>query len=112
MKAALLHLFLGPFPLHRDGVVRPVVRLSAEYTNTGLILLTEQLQESFVLWTHPVFHVSHWLYELVLGEPSSMGFQMLLTIGSQTHKAGFERFWPALPEANVTQDLLPGRRCE
>lgn len=88
----------------------PVVRLSTEHAHTGLILLTEQLQEPFVFRTHPVLHVCNRLYELVLGEPGGMRPQVLLAVGSQTHKAGFDRFWPAFPKAHITEDLLPGRR--
>lgn len=87
-----------------------MVCLSTEHTHTSLILLTEQLQEPFVLRTHPVLHVGYGLYQLVLGEPGGMRFQMLLAVGSQTHKAGFDRFWPAVPQADITEDLLPGRR--
>lgn len=106
------HLFLCPFSLHGDGVVRPVVRLRAEHAHTGLIPLTEQLQEPFVLRTHPVLHVGNGLYQLVLGEPGGMRRQVLLAVGSETHEAGFDRFWPAVPQADITEDFLPGRRRE
>lgn len=86
------HLFLGPFSLHRDGVVRPVVGLGAEDTHTGLIFLTEQLQESFVLRAHSVLHVGHRFHQLVLGEPGGVRFEMLLAVGGETHEARFDSF--------------------
>lgn len=89
------HLLLRPFSLHRNGIMRPVVGLSAEDAHAGLIFLTEELQETLVLGTHPVLHVGHRLYQLVLGEPGSVGFEMLITVRRQTHKAGFDGFWAA-----------------
>lgn len=101
------HLFLAPLSLHRDGVVCPVVRLSAEHTHTHLILFAEQLQEPFMLWTHPVLHVCNGLHYLVLGEPGRVRLQVLLAVRRQTHEAGFDRFGPALPKAHITKDFLP-----
>lgn len=89
-----------------------MVRLGAEHAHTGLVLLAEQLQESFVLRTHPVLHVGDRLNQLVLGEPGGMRSQVLLAVGGQTHEAGFDRFWPAFPQANIAEDLLPGRRWQ
>lgn len=101
------HLFLGPLSLHRDGVVCPVVRLSAEHAHTHLILFAEQLQEPFMLRTHPVLHVCNGLHYLVLGEPGRVRLQVLLAVRRQTHKAGFDRFGPALPQTHITKDFLP-----
>lgn len=82
MVVHLSHLFLCPFSLHRDGVVRPVVRLGAEDAHAHLILLTEELQEPLVLRTHPVLHVGNGLHQLVLSEAGRVTFQMLLAVGS------------------------------
>ncbi len=90
--------------------MRPVVRLGAEHAHARLILLTEQLQEPLVLRTHPVLHVRNGLHQLVLGEPGGMRFQVLLAVGGQAHQAGFDRSWPAFSQANIAEDLLPGRR--
>lgn len=97
MVVDVSHLFLSPFSLHRDRVVSPVVRLSAEDAHTRLIFLAEQLQEPFVLRTHSVLHVCDGFDQLVLGEPGGVRFEMLLTEGGQTHEAGFNSFRSALP---------------
>ena len=104
------HLFVGPLSFHGDSVVCPVVRLGAEHAHAGLILLAEQLQEPLVLWAHPVRHVCYRLHQLVLGEPGGVRLEVLLAVGRQAHQAGLDCLWPAFPEANVTEDLLPGRR--
>ena len=108
----LSHLFLHPLPLHGDGVVRPVVRLGAEHAHACLILLAEQLQEPLVLRAHPVRHVGDGLDQLVLGEPGRVRLEVLLAVGGQTHEAGFERFGPAVPQADIAEHLLPGQRWE
>ena len=107
-----MYLFLHPFPLHGDGVVRPVVGFGAEDAHTDLVLLTEELQEPLVLRTHPVLHVGDGLYQLVLGEPGRMSLQVLLAVGGETHEAGFDGFWSAVAQANITEYLLPSRKWE
>lgn len=86
-----------------------MVRLRAEHAHAGLVPLAEELQEPLVLGTHPVLHVGHGLYQLVHGEPAHVRPQVLLAVGGEAHQAGLDRLGPALPQANVAEDLLPGR---
>ena len=92
--------------------MRPVVRLGAEHAHARLILLAEQLQEPLVLRAHPVRHVGDGLNQLVLGEPGRVRLQVLLAVGRQTHQAGFERFGSSVPQADITEHLLPGQKWE